>query len=107
MPFENGHEKVGGRKPGSPNKKTLLRAAFVLADMGISPTERLVEIADDPQTPIPERVELWKFLQSYVEAPQVKPTEVAAETPEGSVERAKAMAAQLAELSKPIEPPKP
>lgn len=104
MSFEPGREKTGGRQPGTPNKKTLLRAAAVLADKGLSPTEELVKIAQDEGTPIDTRISLWKFLQSYVEAPQSIATPPAPDSPESSVERAKVVAEHLATLSKPLEP---
>jgi hypothetical protein len=110
MAFEPGREKTGGRQPGTMNKKTLLRAAAVLADKGLSPTEELVKIAQDEATPVETRISLWKFLQSYVEAPQTIATPPAPDSPEESVERAKVMAGRLAELSRPLDPgapPKP
>lgn len=105
--FEDGREKTGGRQKGTPNKKTILRAAAVLAANGISPTEKLIEIADNEETPIATRVELWKFLQTYVEAPQTIAVAPAPDSPEESVERAKMMAERLSRLSEPLEPSKP
>jgi hypothetical protein len=33
MPFENGHEKLGGRKPGTPNKGTQSIRALLSAEL--------------------------------------------------------------------------
>ena len=96
-----------GRPKGALSKKTLLRAAAVLADKGLSPTEELVKIAQDAATPVATRIELWKFLQSYVEAPQTKPTEIAPETPEGSADNARKTMALLASLAQPRDPGNP
>lgn len=104
MPFEPGRAKTGGRQAGTPNKKTLLRAAAVLAEKGLSPAEELAKIAQDEATPLDTRISLWKFLQSFVEAPQNVPPPPAADSPESSVERAKEVAQHLTELSKPLEP---
>lgn len=110
MPFEEGNSLGVGRPKGSLNKKTILRAAFYLADKGISPIEKLVEIADAVGTPLETRVSLWKFLQSHVEAPQTAPTLHTSDSPEASVENARKVAEHLASLSRPLEPattPKP
>ncbi len=107
MGFEEGHERYGGRAKGTPNKKTILRAAAVLAEKGLSPTEELVKIAQDQETPVETRISLWKFLQTFVEAPQTVALPIASDSPEASVERAKEVAGHLAELSKPLEPPRP
>ncbi len=100
-------EKIGGRKAGTPNKKTLLRAAAVLADKGLSPTDELVKIAQDDATPVETRISLWKFLQSFVEAPQNVAPPVSPDSPEGSVENARKIAEHLTALSRPLEPTKP
>ncbi len=96
-----------GRPKGALSKKTLLRAAAVLADKGLSPTEELVKIAQDESTPVETRISLWKFLQSYVEAPQSVAQPINPDSPESSVERAKEVASHLAQLSRPLEPTKP
>lgn len=105
--FDGTEGRMGGRAKGTPNKKTLLRAAAVLADKGISPADKLSEIADSPETPLDTRISLWKFLQSYVEAPQTLAVTPAPDSPEDSVERAKVMADRLATLSRPLDPTGP
>ena len=105
--FEPGREKTGGRQAGTPNKKTLLRASAVLAEKGISPTEELIKIAQDPETKPGVRVELWKYLHSFVEAPQTVAQAVSHASPEGSVDGARKIAEHLAELSRPLEPANP
>jgi len=44
MAFENGHEKLGGRKQGTPNKKTLIKADDLLLELDVNPIHRLIEI---------------------------------------------------------------
>lgn len=105
MPFEPGREKTGGRQKGTPNKKTLLRASAVLAEKGLSPTEELVKIAQDEGTSVETRISLWKFLQTFVEAPQTVALPISSSSPEESVARAEEVAAMLAEASKPAPVP--
>lgn len=104
MEFEQGHEKIGGRKAGTPNRKTLLRASAVLAERGLSPTDELIKIAQDLETKTATCIEIWKFLQSFVEAPQTIAQSIAPDSPSDSVENARAALARLNELSKPLEP---
>jgi hypothetical protein len=44
MPFEEGSKKAGGRKPGTPNKRTLTLIE-VLEQHGYSPVAELIELA--------------------------------------------------------------
>ena len=44
--FEKGHSKIGGRKKGTPNKVTLIRADDLLLQLGINPIQKLIEIAE-------------------------------------------------------------
>lgn len=46
MPFEPGHKKIGGRKPGTPNKATL-PIAELCAFHNCSPIEILIKMAND------------------------------------------------------------
>ena len=48
--FKTGHSKVGGRKPGTKNKKTLLGASELLLGLGINPIQKLVEIAESAES---------------------------------------------------------
>ncbi len=103
--FEKGGPAGPGRPPGLPSvRKTILRAAYVLAEKGISPTEKLIEIAEAKETPTSTRIELWKYLHSYVEAAQTAPSPLAPDSPEGSVANAQKVAEHLKELSRPLEP---
>lgn len=98
MPFQEGNP---GRPKGSLNKKTILRPYAVMALAGVHPTEELVKIAQSTENE-QTRIDLWKYLQSFIEAPQALAKTVSHESPEESVEAAKKMDQQLAELCKPI-----
>jgi len=65
MAFENGHEKLGGRQKGIPNKKTLLKAADLLLDLGINPIQRLIEIAESDEATIDHRINCYKEIAKY------------------------------------------
>jgi len=45
MAFETGHEKLGGRQKGTPNKKTLIKADDLLIELGVNPIQRLFLIS--------------------------------------------------------------
>lgn len=90
--FTKGHQKMGGRKKGTPNKKKVLKVADVLAEKGINPVEKILEQLPylDPK----DQVKAWLELQSYTEA---KPREVEVDPPEADDEDAvkKATTAEL------------
>jgi len=48
--FQQGHQKVGGRKKGVKNKKTLLSIEQILTEYDINPIVKLIEIAESEQT---------------------------------------------------------
>lgn len=65
--FKKGDSKPvnSGRKKGSLNKKTLLSSAVVLANRGINPTDKLIELI--PSLEPKERAAVWKFLAALSE----------------------------------------
>jgi hypothetical protein len=56
MPFEKGHEKLGGRKQGTLNKKTLIKADDLLLELDVNPIQRLIEIAESDLTSIDQKI---------------------------------------------------
>jgi len=65
MAFENGHEKLGGRKKGIPNKKTLIKADDLLIELGVNPIQRLIEIAESDLTSIDQKINCYKEIAQY------------------------------------------
>jgi hypothetical protein len=77
MKFQKGMPKpeTSGRKPGSKNKKTILRVEEVLSENEVNPTEEILAIIPilDPN----EQLKAWGMLLAYI---QGKPSNG---TPEG------------------------
>ncbi len=49
-----------GNPAGRPKGlKKVMRAAYIMADMGISPTEKLIEIAEHADTKPGVKIEIW------------------------------------------------
>ena len=67
--FEKGHNKLGGRKKGSNNKKTLMAADAILIELNINPIEKLVEIAESS---IEQKIRCWQEVAKY-SYPKPKP----------------------------------
>jgi len=65
MTFENGHEKLGGRQKGTPNKKTLIRADDLLLELDVNPIQRLIEIAESDLTSIDQKINCYKTIAQY------------------------------------------
>ncbi len=99
--FESGNPGGPGRPPGVPSAKRLLAAVSILAEMGRHPIVELVKIADETKDP-EKREEKWLRILAYCEAPV--PPRTVSQSPEDSVEAARAAMAHLTELSKPLEP---
>ncbi len=70
--FEKGHNKLGGRKKGSKNKRTLVAADAILADLNINPIEKLVEIAESAESSIEQKIRCWQEVAKY-SCPKPKP----------------------------------
>ena len=54
--FEKGHTKIGGRKKGTPNKVTLIRADDLLLKLDVNPIKKLIEIAESDEASIDQRI---------------------------------------------------
>jgi hypothetical protein len=65
MAFENGHEKLGGRQKGTPNKKTLIKADDLLLELNVNPIQRLIEIAESDLTSIDQKINCYKTIAQY------------------------------------------
>ena len=65
MAFETGHEKLGGRQKGTPNKKTLIKADDLLIELGVNPIQRLIEIAESDLTPTDQKISCYKAIAQY------------------------------------------
>ena len=65
MPFEEGHSKIGGRKKGTPNKVTLIKADDLLLEMDVNPIQRLIEIAESDEASLDQRINCYKEIAKY------------------------------------------
>ncbi len=65
MAFENGHEKLGGRQKGTPNKKTLIKADDLLLELDVNPIQRLIEIAESDLTSTDQKINCYKEIAKY------------------------------------------
>jgi hypothetical protein len=63
--FKTGHSKVGGRKPGTKNKKTLLGASELLLGLDINPIQKLVEIAESAESTTDQKINCYKEIAKY------------------------------------------
>jgi hypothetical protein len=73
--FKTGHSKVGGRKPGTKNQKTLLGASELLLGLGINPIQKLVEIAESAESTTDQKINCYKEIAKYT-YPKIKAEEV-------------------------------
>ena len=96
--FKSGHSKVGGRKQGSKNKKTLLGADELLLRLNINPIEKLINIAESSDASIEQQIRCWqevskytypklKSQEIYIEPESVGPIEIHLVSPDGSREK--------------------
>ena len=65
MAFEQGHSKIGGRKKGTPNKVTLIKADDLLLEMDVNTIQRLIEIAESDEASIDQRINCYKEIAKY------------------------------------------
>jgi len=65
MPFEVGHAKIGGRKKGTPNKITLIRADDLLLELGVNPIQKLIEIAESEESSLDQKINCYKEIAKY------------------------------------------
>ena len=93
--FQTGHSKVGGRKRGSKNKKTLLGADELLLKLDINPIEKLINIAESDDATIEQQIRCWqeiskytypklKSQEIYIEPEPVEPIEIHFVSPDGT-----------------------
>ena len=73
--FKTGHSKVGGRKRGSKNKKTLLGADELLLRLDINPIEKLIDIASSYEASVEQQIRCWQEVAKYT-YPKLKSQEV-------------------------------
>jgi hypothetical protein len=65
MAFEQGHSKIGGRKKGTPNKVTLIKADDLLLELDVNPIQKLIEIAESDEASIDQRINCYKEIAKY------------------------------------------
>jgi len=73
--FKSGHSKVGGRKRGTKNKKTLLAADELLLKLDINPIENLINIAESDDASIEQQIRCWQEIAKYT-YPKLKSQEI-------------------------------
>jgi hypothetical protein len=73
--FKAGHSKVGGRKRGAKNKKTLLGADEILLRLNINPIEKLINIAASDDASIEQQIRCWQEVAKYT-YPKLKSQEI-------------------------------
>ena len=83
MAFEQGHSKIGGRKKGTPNKVTLIKADDLLLEMDVNPIQRLIEIAESDEATLDQRINCYKEIAKYT-YPRLKLQELWVSPPENS-----------------------
>lgn len=72
MTFKQGKPKTGGRKKGTPNKKTLLKVEAYLSQANFHPVEQIIKLI--PNLPAEEAVKACFNLLKYIQ-PEYRPTE--------------------------------
>jgi len=83
MPFEKGHTKIGGRKKGTLNRVTLIRADDLLLELGINPIQKLIEIAESDEASLDQKINCYKEIAKYT-YPRLKLQELWVSPPENS-----------------------
>jgi len=73
--FQQGHKKMGGRKRGAKNKKTLLAADELLLKLDVNPIERLIDIAESDDASIEQQIRCWQEIAKYT-YPKLKSQEI-------------------------------
>jgi len=73
--FKSGHKKIGGRKRGTKNKKTLLAADELLLKLNINPIEKLINIASSDEASVEQQIRCWQEVAKYT-YPKLKSQEV-------------------------------
>ena len=65
MAFKKGHTKIGGRKKGTHNKKTLIKADELLLQLDINPIQKLIELAESDEATIDHKINCYKEIAKY------------------------------------------
>ena len=87
MPFEKGRQKIGGRKKGSLNKKTLMMVDEILSEKGVNPIEKLIQLAVSDLTSIEQKINCYKEVAKYTYSkPREQHSQPTYTNNEGSVE---------------------
>ncbi len=73
--FRSGHSKVGGRKRGTKNKKTLLAVDELLLKLDINPIEKLINIAESDDASVEQQIRCWQEVAKYT-YPKLKSQEL-------------------------------
>jgi len=73
--FQQGHKKMGGRKRGTKNKKTLLAADELLMKLNINPIEKLINIAESCDASVEQQIRCWQEVAKYT-YPKLKSQEI-------------------------------
>jgi hypothetical protein len=73
--FKSGHKKIGGRKRGTKNKKTLLATDELLLKLNINPIEKLINIAESDDASIEQQIRCWQEVAKYT-YPKFKSQEI-------------------------------
>jgi len=81
MPFEKGHTKLGGRKKGTPNKVSLIRADDLLYQLGVNPIAKLIEIAESIEASLDQKINCYKEIAKYT-YPRLKSQDLRLTSPE-------------------------
>ena len=74
MAFVKGHQKLGGRKKGTPNKKTALKVDEILSELDINPIGKLIDIACSNESSIAQKIDCYKEIARYT-YPRLKSVE--------------------------------
>jgi len=73
--FKSGHKKIGGRKRGTKNKKTILATDELLLKLNINPIEKLINIAESDDASIEQQIRCWQEVAKYT-YPKLKSQEI-------------------------------
>ncbi len=65
MPFETGHQKIGGRQKGTPNKHNIIKADELLLQLDINPIQKLIELAESDEATIDHKINCYKEIAKY------------------------------------------
>ena len=65
MPFKTGHQKIGGRQKGTPNKNPIIKADELLLQLDINPIQKLIELAESDEATIDHKINCYKEIAKY------------------------------------------